>query len=137
MARILALDYGGRRTGIAVTDSMKMIATSLDGIKTSELIPYLTKYFSKEKVETIVIGKPMFMDGNSQPLELEIQKLILVLNEKFPEIPIERIDERFTSKLASRSMIEMGMKKKDRRIKSNLDSISAVLILQNFLDSKK
>lgn len=132
--RILALDIGGKRTGIAVTDELQMIATGLAGIATDELIPYLKNYFSKEKVEQIVVGKPLTLqneDAESMPIVI---KIIAKIEKEFPSIPIELYDERFTSKLAMRSMKIAGASKQQMKSKKTVDMISATIILQNYLE---
>ena len=136
MGRILALDFGKKRTGIAVTDPLQIIASGLDTVETKQLLTYLNDYISKEEVDIFVAGLPKQM--NNQPSESEqlIQPFIKKLKNAFPNIPIEREDERFTSKLAFQSMIDSGMKKKQRQNKATIDKISATLILQSFLNRK-
>ncbi|MBI3500812.1 MAG: Holliday junction resolvase RuvX [Bacteroidetes bacterium] len=134
MPRILAIDFGMKRCGIAVTDNLKMIATSLDTISTKEVILFLQNYFKKEEVETIVIGKPVNLDNTEQEIEKSIQSFIVDLKKNFPDLKIERLDERFTSKLAQRTIREAGIKKMNRRNKSLVDKVSATIILQNFLE---
>lgn len=136
MSRILAFDYGGKRTGIAVTDPMQMIATALGTVDTKELIAYLKTYLAKEEVETFVVGQPFRMDGSTSDIEVEILKFIEKLKTEFPNIPIKRMDESFTSKRSMESLIASGVKKKDRRDKRLLDSVSATLILQDYLATK-
>lgn len=134
MPRILALDYGKVRTGIAVTDELQLIASGLTTVPTKELATFLKKYLSKEKVECIVLGEPKQMDGTVS----ESEKLILPFVEKlkrwYPTITVVRQDERFTSKMAVQSMVSAGMKKKKRQNKALVDEISAILILQSYLD---
>lgn len=136
MGRILALDFGKKRTGIAVTDPLQIIASGFDTVETKQLLTYLKDYISKEEVDIFVVGLPKQM--NNQPSESEhlIQPFIKKLKNAFPNIPIEREDERFTSKLAFQSMIDSGMKKKQRQNKATIDKISATLILQSFLNRK-
>jgi putative holliday junction resolvase len=136
LARIICLDYGGKRTGIAVTDPLQIIATALETISTNELIAYLKKYFLTEEVELILIGYPLNLNDSPTHATGLVNKAIKQLQISFPKIPIEKIDERFTSKLASRAMIEMGMKKKDRQIKANTDMIAATIMLQEYLQNK-
>ncbi|MBI1305912.1 MAG: Holliday junction resolvase RuvX [Bacteroidetes bacterium] len=136
MARILAIDYGARRVGLAVTDPMQIIASELTTVSTETTLEYLKKYLSTEPVESFIVGQPRRMSGELSDIESEIVVFITKLKELFPEIPVFRYDERFTSKMASRSLIESGVKKKDRRDKSRLDSISATLILQGYLQSR-
>ena len=132
MARILALDYGTKRTGIAVTDELQLIASGLSTVNTKELLPYLKEYCQKENVERILIGEPKRMNNEPSPVELDIQKFRESL-EKIIDLPITRVDERFTSKMASRSLIEGGVKKKNRRNKALVDEVSATIILQTYL----
>lgn len=133
MARILAIDYGGKRTGIAVTDPLKIIATGLTTIASSELIPFIKSYIQSEEVERIIIGLPVNWDGTethgTQPAETAFKQL----RKHFPNIPIETVDERYTSKMAKQAMIEMGMKKKQRRDKKIVDEIAATILLQEYL----
>ena len=133
MGRILALDFGQRRTGIAITDELQIIASGLATVETKDLLSFLKNYMLKEKVDIIVVGEPKQMDSSASESEIFIQEFLLKLKEEFPNIPVDRIDERFTSKLAMQSMIQGGMKKKKRQNKSLLDEISATLILQNYL----
>ncbi len=134
MSRILALDYGKKRTGIAVTDPMRIIASGLVTVETDKLISFLKDYFSKEKVETVIIGEPKQMDGTPSESAEMIEKFVLLFANEFPTIKIERIDERFTSKMASRTLIDSGLKKKKRQDKSLLDEVSATIILQDYLN---
>jgi len=135
MGRILAIDYGKKRTGLAVTDPLRIIATALETIATDDLQNFLKTYTQKESVDEFVIGMPKTMrneDSETAPL---VRKCIEELKKNFPNKPIHEVDERFTSSMAQRAMIEGGMKKKDRQEKGNIDKISAVIILQSFLDS--
>ena len=134
MARILALDYGKVRTGIAVTDELQLIASGLTTVTTEQLLPFLEEYLQKEKVERIVIGLPKQMDNTASESEVLIQAFLKKLSAKFPDIPVERQDERFTSKMAVQSMLDSGVKKKKRQDKALVDEISATLILQAFLN---
>jgi len=136
MGRVLALDYGKKRTGIAVTDPLKIIASGLKTVETKSLLDYLKVYCSQENVEIFVIGLPKQL--NNQPSENEslIKPFLKKLKLNFPKISIVRIDERYTSKIAFRAMIDSGLKKKQRKNKSLVDQISATLILQSYLDSK-
>ncbi len=136
MGRIMALDFGGKRTGIAVTDEMQIIATPIDTIDTKELFNFLETYFAQEKVSEIVIGLPVKLSGELNPIEDEIQKFIVKFKQTYPQIPIHRENEMFTSKMASQTQISGGMKKKDRQAKGSLDKISATIILQSFLSKK-
>jgi len=135
MARILCIDYGGKRTGLAVTDPLKIIATALTTIESKELIPFLKKYFQQEPVELILIGEPLNLDDTATHATPLVKAAIIRLKKEFSAIPIKTVDERFTSKMASRAMVEMGMKKKDRRIKGNIDQIAATIMLQEYLQS--
>jgi putative Holliday junction resolvase len=135
MARIICIDYGGKRTGLAVTDPLQIIATSLATIETKELIPYLKKYFQQEPVELILIGEPLNLDDTATHATPLVKAAIIRLQKEFPTIPIQTVDERFTSKMASRAMVEMGMKKKDRQKKGNIDQVAATIMLQEYLQS--
>jgi len=133
MARALAIDFGLKRCGIAVSDEMKMIASGLTTVDATDLMYYLTKYFQEEKVDEIVIGLPKHKDGNVNDVEQNIQLLIKELEKKFQNKKIIRIDERFTSKMAFQSMIDSGIGKKKRRDKKIVDEVSATIILQSYL----
>lgn len=135
MGRILAVDYGTKRTGLAVTDEMQIIASGLTTVETKELIPFLKKYTSTENVEKIVVGLPKQMDNTASESEVYIQKFLVQLSKVIPQIPVDRVDERFTSKMAFQSMIDGGLKKKQRKNKALVDEISATLILQSYLTS--
>ena len=135
MARILCIDYGGKRTGIAVTDPLQIIATGLTTVDSKELIPFLKKYFQQEEVELIVIGEPKNLDDSDTHATPLVKKAIMDLQKEFPQMPIKTVDERFTSKMAKQAMIEMGMKKKDRRNKRTVDEIAATMMLQEYLQS--
>ena len=135
MARIIAIDYGGKRTGLAVTDPMQIIATGLITIDSTELIPYLKKYFLTEVVELIIIGLPKNWDESNTHGTPLVEAAIKKLQKEFPQIPLKTVDERYTSKMAKDAMIQMGMKKKDRRVKGNVDVIAATIILQEYLQS--
>lgn len=136
MSRILAIDYGNKRTGLAVTDNLKIIATALTALHPKEVIPFLKNYIKKEEVECIVIGKPTNLDNTDNEIEKNVQSFIVDLKNNFPEIKIERIDERFTSKIAQRAIIDAGIKKMERRNKSLVDKTSATVILQSYLELK-
>lgn len=135
MARILSIDYGGKRTGIAVTDPLQIIATGLKTIASAELIPFLKKYFLQESVELIVIGMPRSLDDSDTHGTLLATEAIQKIKKEFPSMPVKEVDERFTSKMAKDAMIEMGMKKKDRRDKKIVDEIAATILLQEYLQS--
>ncbi|MBU3744263.1 MAG: Holliday junction resolvase RuvX [Sediminibacterium sp.] len=134
MARILCIDYGGKRTGIAVTDPLQIIATALQTIETPQLFIFLKKYIATESVERILIGHPLNLDDSPTHATPLVEAAIKRLQKEFPLIPVEKVDERFTSVLAGRAMIEMGMKKKDRRQKGNVDQIAATIMLQEYLN---
>ena len=136
MGRILALDYGLKRTGIAVTDELQIIASGLTTVNTTDLISFLTKYLENETVDLFLIGEPRQMNYTVSQSETYILKFIKQLTTEFPNIPIKRIDERFTSKLAFQTMIEGGLKKNQRKNKALIDKISATIILQSYLYSK-
>ena len=137
MARVLAIDYGKKRTGLAVTDPLKIIATALETVMTVDLLKYLVDYMQKEEVEQIVLGLPVNLNSQDTDVTADVRKFADILRTQFPAIPVHFYDERFTSKMALQSMIDSGTKKKDRREKGNLDKISAVIILQSFLGSNK
>lgn len=133
MARILAIDYGTKRTGIAVTDELQIIASGLTTVKTETLLPFLEKYFKEEKVELVLVGEPKQKDGAASQSEVHIQEFLKGFTEKFPEMPVKRVDEAFTSKMAFQTMIDSGLKKKKRKDKALIDEISATIILQTYL----
>ena len=134
MSRILSIDYGKKRTGIAVTDPLKIIATGLCTMETPKLMNFLKDYFSKEQVELVIIGMPVNWDDTATHATPLVQAFIKQFRKNFPTIPIKEVDERFTSKLASQAMIEMGMKKKQRRDKGMIDQIAATIMLQEYLN---
>lgn len=136
MGRLLALDYGEKRTGIAVTDELQIIASGLTTVETPSLIPFLVDYISSETVDTFIVGQPKQMDNTSSESEVHISKFLERLSKAIPNIPIERVDERFTSKMAFQTMIDSGLKKKQRKNKALIDEISATIILQSYLTSK-
>ncbi len=135
MGRILAIDYGRVRTGLAVTDPMKIIATALETVKTAELMAYLKNYLEKEQVDEIVLGLPLNLKSEDTPTTEMVRAFGEKLNQNFPSTPLRYVDERFTSKMALDSMIAFGTKKKDRQVKGNLDKVSAVIILQSYMQS--
>jgi putative Holliday junction resolvase len=137
MGRILAIDYGEKRTGIAVTDENQIIANGLKTVETKDLIPFLKTYISSENVESIVIGEPKQMNFRESESAAHIEKFIKKIKNAFEGINIERYDERFTSKMAFQTMIDAGLKKKDRRNKELVDTISATIILQSYMEYKK
>ncbi len=135
MARVIAIDLGTKRTGLAVTDPLRILANPLETIPTAKLLEFLKEYFAKEEVDTIIIGYPKKMDGQPTQMTKPVLDLQINLGRKFPDKEIKLVDERFTSKMAMQSMITMGSKKKDRREKTgNLDKISATIILQTYLN---
>jgi len=136
MARIMAIDYGGKRCGIAVTDPLQIIARALDTISPEILMDYLEKYFSKEPVEALVVGEPFRHDGTHSEIEKQIAPFIEKFKEKFNNIPVYRVNEMFSSQNAMKSLIASGVKKKDRKNKALLDSTSATLILQDYLENR-
>ncbi len=137
MARILCIDYGLKRTGLAVTDPLQLIATALTTVESPRLINYLRDYLSKEEVELILIGEPKNWDDSDTHASMPVREIIKRLQKVFPKIPVQTIDERFTSKLASRAMIDMGMKKKQRQVKGIVDQVAATIMLQDFLRSRE
>jgi putative Holliday junction resolvase len=136
MKRILAIDYGKRRVGLAMTDLMQMLAIPLDTIDTQKIIPYLKNLFLKEPIECIVLGFPLNMDGQDTDATPLVNAFEIILQENFPETPIHRIDERLTSKMAKQTLIDAGYKKKDRKNKKLVDTVAAALILQTYLETK-
>ncbi|MCD4698050.1 MAG: Holliday junction resolvase RuvX [Bacteroidales bacterium] len=133
MGRILAIDYGRKRVGLAVTDENKIIATALETVHSKDIIDYLKKYIKNEKVECFVVGEPKQMNNEASEAVKFINPFVKKLAKEFPDINIARYDERFTSKMAVQSMIDSNVKKKDRQNKANIDKISAVLILQDYM----
>jgi putative Holliday junction resolvase len=137
LARILAIDYGLKRVGVAVTDPMQIIANSLTTVDAPEIIDFLAKYFSNEKVERVIVGLPKQM--NNQPSESMplVEKFVEKFRKQFPEMPIEYLDERFTSKMAVQAMVQGGVKKKDRQNKALIDTLSATILLQSYLIGRR
>jgi len=133
MARILAIDYGLKRTGIAVTDPLQIIASGLTTVESPKLIPFLKQYMQTETVELILIGEPKNWDDSDTHATPLVRQIMQRLQKEFPAIPLKAVDERFTSKLASRAMVEMGMKKKRRQNKALMDEIAATILLQEYL----
>lgn len=136
MPRILAIDFGTKRVGLAVTDPNQIIATALDTVHSQDIIKYLKAYFGRETVESIVVGEPRQLDNSASEITPQIEQFIRQLKKEFPEMPIFRMDERFTSKMASQALLMSGLKKKDRRDKALVDRTSAVIILQSFMESR-
>ena len=137
MSRILAIDYGMKRTGLAVSDTMQIIANGLTTVPTHELLDFIAGYVQKEPVERIIIGLPKQMNNEVSENMKYIEPFVRLLKKKIPEMPVEFVDERFTSVLAHRTMLEAGLKKKDRQNKALVDEISATIILQTYLESKR
>ncbi len=135
MARILSIDYGKKRTGLAVTDPLQIIATGLTTVETPKLFTFLKEYFAKEQVELIIMGEPKNMDDSDTHATPLVKQAVARLKKEFPAIPIKMVDERFTSKMASQAMIDMGMKKKQRQNKALVDEIAATIMLQEYLRS--
>jgi putative Holliday junction resolvase len=133
LARIIALDIGKKRTGIAVTDELQIIATGLDTVDSGELIGYLKKYMATEKVEKVIVGYPLNLDDTPTHATPIVEKFIVKFANVFPQLPVEKIDERMTSKLASREISGMGLKKQDKERKELVDVVSAVMLLQEYL----
>ncbi|MBK6965428.1 MAG: Holliday junction resolvase RuvX [Bacteroidales bacterium] len=136
MSRILAIDYGQKRVGIAVTDEGQMIASPLTTVHSKDIISFLKEYVSKEKVELFVVGEPRQMNNQASESVRFIEPFVRLLVKQFPEIPVERVDERFTSMMAQRTILESGAKKKDRQNKALVDTVSAAIILQSYLEAK-
>lgn len=135
MARILAIDYGSKRCGLAVTDPLKIIATGLATIETKKLTVFLKDYISKEPVEKIIIGDPRNLDDSPTHATRMVEQYVKVLEKTFPAIPLVKVDERFSSKMASRAMLEMGLSKKQRQNKALVDEIAATMLLQEYLQA--
>jgi putative Holliday junction resolvase len=136
MARIMAIDYGSKRVGIAVTDPLQLIANGLTTVHSKDIMTFLKDYFAKEEVECIVVGEPKTMMNEPSESAALVNVFVKQLKKFFPNIPVERLDERFTSKMAFQSMIDSGLKKKARQNKSLVDTISATILLQSFLEHK-
>ena len=134
MGRILSIDFGGKRTGLAVTDPLRIIATGLCTVETPKLMAFLKEYVPKEGVELIIIGMPVNWDDTDTHATPLVKKFIIELQKAFPAIPVKEVDERYTSKMASQAMIEMGMKKKQRQNKAMIDQIAATILLQEYLN---
>ena len=133
MPRIISIDYGAKRTGLAVTDPLQIIATGLTTVESKQLIPFLKDYFAKEEVELIIIGEPKNWDDTDTHATPLVEKIIKQLEKNFPKIPIKKVDERYTSKMAKDAMLEMGLKKMQRRNKKLVDEIAATIILQEYM----
>jgi putative Holliday junction resolvase len=133
MGRLIGIDYGTKRVGLASTDPLKLIANTLTAIHAKDVIHFLKEYMTKEEVECFVVGKPLRLNGTNSQSAVHVEKFVHLLHKNFPQTPVHMVDERFTSAIATRSLLEMGLKKKDRAKKSNIDQVSAVLILQTFM----
>ncbi len=136
MARILAIDYGTKRVGVAVTDELQIIASGLTTVHSSEIVTFLKSYLEKEKVETIVVGEPKNLRNEETDSTFEIEKFVTHLSRTFPTVKIDRVDERFTSAIASQAILMSGVKKKKRQDKGLVDEVSATIILQDYLEKK-
>ncbi len=136
MGRIVAIDYGTKRCGLAVTDPGQIIASPLETVLTHELMNYLQIYFEKEEVELLVVGHPRQMDHSESESMKQIRFFVGAFKKRFKKIPVEWMDERFTSRLAMDAMVAGGMKKSDRKVKGNVDRVSAALILQSFMEKR-
>ncbi len=134
MGRILSIDYGKKRTGLAVTDPLKIIATGLTTVETPKLMVFLKDYITKEGVEQVIIGMPTNMDDSDTHATPLVKNFIAQFKKSFPAVPVTEVDERFTSKMASRAMLDMGLKKKQRQNKALVDEIAATIMLQEYLD---
>ena len=137
MGRIMAIDYGQKRVGLAITDELKIIATALDTVPVKDIFGYLEKYFEKEEVECVVIGDPRQMNNEASESVKYIDPFVKNFRKVFSGTKVERFDERFTSKMAQQTMIDAGLKKKARQNKSTVDKISAVIILQSYLSAQQ
>jgi len=137
MGRVLAIDYGTKRTGIAVTDPLRIIATPLETVASASLLTFLVDYTKKETVDEFVVGMPKTLLNQDSAIAPLVRKFVETLKKTFPDKPVHLADERFTSSMAMRAMIDGGMKKKDRQQKGNVDKISATIILQSFLEAKR
>lgn len=136
MGRLLAIDYGTKRTGIAVTDPLKIIPTGLTTVRTFMLLDYLVRYFEKERVERVIVGLPKQMNNEPSRNAEYVELFVRQFKARFSDIPVDLYDERFTSVMAQKSMLESGMKKKDRQNKAIVDEISATIILQGYMESR-
>lgn len=137
MGRILAIDFGTKRVGLAVTDTLQIIASGLATVHSKDIISYLKEYFKKEPVDCVVIGDPRKMDNTPSDVAVQVEAFIKNFRKNFPDMKVERIDERYTSKMAFQTMIDSGLKKKARKNKALVDEISATIILQSYMESRK
>lgn len=136
MPRLLAFDFGTKRLGIAVTDPMQLFATGLTTIHPKDVVEFLNKYLLTEQVETFIVGEPKQMDGTSSQSAPQVKGFVTILKKNFPDIPVEMMDERFTSKMASATIAQSGLKKSDRQNKALIDTVSATIILQSYMEKK-
>ena len=136
MARIMAFDFGTKRLGIAVTDPMQLFATGLTTIHPKDVIEFLKKYLQTEQIETFIVGEPKQMDGTPSQSAPQVKGFVTILKKNFPDIPVEMMDERFTSKMASATIAQSGLKKSDRQNKALIDTVSATIILQSYMEKK-
>lgn len=136
LSRLLAIDYGGKRTGIAITDEMQIIASGLTTIETKQIFNFLNEYFSKEKVSKVIIGEPKRLNNEPSEIAPRIDEFVVKFKNLYPKIEVIRMDERFTSKMAFQTMIDSGLKKKQRQNKALVDEIAATILLQDYLNSK-
>jgi putative holliday junction resolvase len=134
MARIMAIDYGKKRTGIAVTDPLRIIASALTTVESARIFTFLEEYMKNETIELILIGDPRNLDDSPTDLTTDVQRIIGILNRKFPQVPVQMVDERYSSVMASRSLVEMGIKKSRRREKGLIDQVAATMMLQEYLN---
>ncbi|SFF36231.1 Holliday junction resolvase RuvX [Sunxiuqinia elliptica] len=137
MGRILAIDYGRKRVGLAVTDPLQLIANKLTTVRTHDILDFLKDYFEKENVEKVIIGYPLQMNNEASEAVLYINPFLKRFQKLFPDMPIEQVDERFTSKMAFQTMLDAGLKKKDRQNKGTIDAVSATIILQSYMEQQK
>ena len=136
MPRLLAFDFGTKRLGIAVTDPLQLFATGLTTIHPKDVIEFLKKYLQTEQVEAFIVGEPKQMDGTPSQSAPQVKGFVTILKKNFPDIPVEMMDERFTSKMASATIAQSGLKKSDRQNKALIDTVSATIILQSFMEKK-
>lgn len=134
--RVMAFDYGTKRIGIAVTDPMQIIATALDTVHPNQIVEYLKKYFQTEQVERFVVGEPKQMDNTPSQSAIHVKGFVNLLKKNFPQVPVEMLDERFTSKMASAAIAQSGMGKKARQSKELVDTVSAVILLQSWMEKQ-
>ena len=137
MPRILAIDYGLKRTGIAVTDPLQIIASGLCTVETQKLMPFLKDYFKKEEVERVIIGLPLNLDDSDTDATPRVRHFVQGFRKNFPALPIEEVDERYTSKMAARALVDMGIKNKQRQQKGIIDEVAATIILQEYLQHRQ